>query len=231
MFATVTMIPGEVAVLPAASRATAVSVCDPLPPARLSHVAPYGAVVSSAPTFAPSTLNWTPAIPTLSFASAVIDTAPETVVPAGGAVIVAVGAVRSLSTVMLTATDDFVLPAASRATEVRVWPPFAAVFVFQLTEYGAVVSSAPRLAPSSLNWTPMTPTLSLAVALTVVVSLTMAPSLGAVRFMSGGVVSGSGLLTVMVTDAEVAELAAASRATAVRVCEPLADVAVFHVVE
>src|SRR6185295_2632717 len=185
----------------------------PLAPARLSHVAPYGAVVSSAPTFAPSTLNCTPAIPTLSFASAVIDTAPETVVPAGGAVIVAVGAVRSLSTVTLTATDDFTLPAASRATEVRVWAPFAAVFVFQLTEYGEVVSSAPRLAPSSLNWTPTTPTLSLALAVTDTADPeTVAPPAGAVTDTVGAVASFD---TVTVTALDVVVLPAASRATAV----------------
>ncbi len=46
------------------------------------------------------------------------------------------------------------LRAASRATAVSVCVPSGTVIVFHEMEYGAVVSSAPRLAPSTLNCTP-----------------------------------------------------------------------------
>jgi hypothetical protein len=49
---------------------------------------------------------------------------------------------------------------------------------FQDTWYGAVVSSLPRKLPSSWNWTPATPTLSVAVAETVIVPVTVAPLAG-----------------------------------------------------
>ena len=57
-----------------------------------------------------------------------------------------------------------VFPAASRAMAVRVWEPFVAVSVFQERAYGGAVISEPRFTPSSLNWTPTTPTLSEAFA-------------------------------------------------------------------
>ena len=47
----------------------------------------------------------------------------------------------------------------------------------------------PRLLPSSLNWTPATPTLSEAVAVTSVVLETVAPFVGAVIEAVGGDVS------------------------------------------
>src|SRR5262245_4115927 len=74
-----------------------------------------------------------------------------------------------LATVTLTAAAGVMLPAASRATALRLWVPLLAVVVFHETLYGAVVSSFPRLLPSSLNCTPTTPTLSPAVADTVTV--------------------------------------------------------------
>src|SRR5918995_1770857 len=82
------------------------------------------------------------------------------------------------------------LPAASRARAVSVWVPFVAVVVFQETEYGAVVSSAPRVTPSSRNCTPVTPTLSEASAVTATVPETVAPPAGLVTLTAGGVVSG-----------------------------------------
>src|SRR2546425_11932640 len=48
------------------------------------------------------------------------------------------------------------------------------------------MSSAPRLTPSSLNWTPTTPTLSVAFADTVIVPETVAPADGAVMETIGG---------------------------------------------
>src|SRR5207248_11133093 len=62
-----------------------------------------------------------------------------------------------------TAAETVVLPAASRATAVRVWLPSATVVVSQASEYGAAVSSAPRAAPSSRRCTPTTPVLAPAV--------------------------------------------------------------------
>src|SRR2546422_882933 len=84
---------------------------------------------------------------------------PWTVTPAFGTVDGALrGIVLALGTVTLTGADTAELPAASRATAVRVWAPGMAVAVFHETEYGEPMRSAPRLAPSSLNWTPTTPT-------------------------------------------------------------------------
>ena len=54
------------------------------------------------------------------------------------------------------------------------------------------MSSAPRLAPSSLNCTPVTPTLSDAFAETAIVPLTFEPAAGAVSATAGAVVSGAG---------------------------------------
>ncbi len=63
------------------------------------------------------------------------------------------------------------------------------------------MSSGPRLAPSSLNWTPATPTLSDAVALTVTVPARFAPAAGAVRFTVGLVVSGiAGVVALAAAD-------------------------------
>src|SRR3989475_10955483 len=98
---------------------------------------------------------------------------PETVAPEVGAVMLTVGAVVS-GTVTVTEEEVPVLLAASRATALRVWLSGAAVVVSHVTEYGDVVSSAPRLPPSSWNWTPATPTLSEAVAETGMVAGTVA---------------------------------------------------------
>src|SRR5262252_901948 len=125
-----------------------------------------------------------------------------------------------LFTVTVTAADVVRLPAASRATAVRVCGPLLEAVVSTATENGALVSSAPSAIPSPKNCTPTTPTLSEAFADTVTVPETVAPFAGAVMFTAGGVVSGGGpLLTVTVTAAEVFWLPAASRAVAVRVCE------------
>src|SRR2546428_12806726 len=85
-----------------------------------------GAEVSSAPRVAPSSLNWTPATPTLSEADAATGTAePDTVAPLAGAVSKTVGGVVSvLATVTLTAAEVAVLPAASRAAAGKGWEPF-----------------------------------------------------------------------------------------------------------
>ena len=83
------------------------------------------------------------------------------------------------------------------------------------------------MAPSSWNCTPTTPTLSEALAETVTVPETVAPDVGDVMLTVGAVVSE----TVTLTEADVAVLLAASRATAVKVCVPMEAVAVFHDME
>src|SRR5439155_16030656 len=94
-----------------------------------------------------------------------------------------------LLAMVTTTTEDVVeLPAASRATAVSVCEALLAVVVSHAMEYGAVVSSAPRFAPSSLNCTPATPTLSDALAVTVVVLETVDPPAGAVTLADGAVV-------------------------------------------
>ena len=101
-----------------------------------------------------------------------------------------VGEVTSgLSTVTVTAGDVLTFPAASRATAVRVWTPLAARTVFHDMMYGAVVTSSPRLLPSTLNCTPATPTSSVALAERVILSKTVAPVGGAVMETAGGVMS------------------------------------------
>src|SRR5437773_2250059 len=112
---------------------------------------------------------------------------PVTVAPAAGAVIDTAGGVVSLNVTVKVSVA--VLPAASRALVLSVWAPLGTVVVFQDTEYGATRSSAPRLAPSSLNCTPTTPTLSAAAAETVTVFETVAPPSGALIETVGGVVS------------------------------------------
>src|SRR5216684_818107 len=115
--------------------------------------------------------------------------------PLPGDVMAAVGGVVSppVPTVTVTGADVVVLPAASRATAVSVCAPLVAAVVSHATEYGAAVSSAPTFEPSSLNCTPTTPTLSLAVAVTVTVPDTVEPPAGAVSATVGAVVSGGGV--------------------------------------
>src|ERR1043166_2229776 len=93
-------------------------------------------------------------------------------------------------TVTVTGADVAVLPAASRATAVRVCTPLTTANVFQAIVYGEAVTSTPRLAPSSLNCTPATPALSDAVAETAPAPLSAAPSTGAVRTTTGAWESG-----------------------------------------
>src|SRR2546426_11368392 len=82
---------------------------------------------------------------------------------------------------------------------------------------GQPVGPPTRLAPSSLNCTPAMPTLSAALADTVIVPETVAPEIGAVTETVGGVMS---LLATVTWTPAVAVLPAASRATAVRAGEP-----------
>ena len=65
----------------------------------------------------------------------------------------------------------------------------------------APVNTPPRLTLSSWNWTPVTPTLSVALAETVTVLEIVAPSAGAVMDTVGGV--GSLLVVVALADKDL----------------------------
>src|SRR5262249_36101899 len=120
-----------------------------------------------------------------------------------------------LVTVTLTPADVVWLPAASRARADSVCVPLATLVEFQAIWYGEVVASEPAAAPSTRNWTPTTPTLSLAFADTVTaVPLTLAPAAGAVIDTVGAVTSFD---TVTLTGADVVRLPAPSRARAASV--------------
>jgi len=163
----------------------------------VSHATEYGDAVRIGPVCTPSAKNRTSRMPTLSDALALIVIVPETVPPDAGAVMAVTGGVLSAVPVTVAAVVRF--PAASRATAVSVCDPLLVVPVFHVTEYGAVVSSAPRSAPSILNWTPTTATLSDAVAWTSHVPDTTKPEDGDDMLTVGGVES---LDTVTATAAE-----------------------------
>jgi hypothetical protein len=85
--ATVTVTGAETTMFPALSLATAVNVCAPFVERVVSHLIPYGAEVSRALRFAPSSLNCTLAIPALAVAVAETCTVlPDTTAPGTGAV-------------------------------------------------------------------------------------------------------------------------------------------------
>jgi len=180
--ATFTVTGAEVLLLPAASRATAVRACVPSLEPAVFHDTEYGAAVSSAPRFAPSSLNCTPTTPTLSDALALTVTVPASVAPPAGELMLTLGGAVSLNTVTVTGCELYCTPKRSRATAISVCVPLAAPRVFQTIEYGADVSSAPRFAPSSLNCTPTTvaaPTM-VTRALTGIEPPTVAPESGSV---------------------------------------------------
>src|SRR5215831_15566300 len=89
----------------------------------------------------------------------------------------------------LTAAEVVAFPDVSVARAVSVWVPFVVAVVSHETEYGEVVSGAPRALPSRRNCTLATATLSLAFAVTVREPETVAPPAGAVMETVGGVVS------------------------------------------
>src|SRR5712691_810963 len=112
----------------------------------------------------------------------------ETLVPAGplvGVKLETVGGAVLLSTVTATGAEAVRRPAASRATAVRVCEPLLAAVVFHEMEYGAAVTSVPAFTPSSRNWTPATPALSEALAVTLIVPPTAAPEAGDVMLTVG----------------------------------------------
>src|SRR4249920_3770695 len=92
----------------------------------------------------------------------------------------------TLATVTMTGSLVLLLPAASRATAVSVWGPLTASVVFQVVLYGPASASVPNVAPSTNNWTPTTPTSSLADAVTLIVP-TADPAVGEEIATVGGV--------------------------------------------
>src|SRR5437016_5454365 len=146
---TVTVTALAVVRFPAASRAIAVSVCEPLLVLVVFQETEYGDAVTSAPKFAPSSWNCTPTTPTLSDAAAETVIVPETDVPLLGLVSDTIGG--TLSMVTITALEVVLFPAASRTIAVSVCAPSVAVLVLHDTEYGGAVTSAPTFAPSSWN--------------------------------------------------------------------------------
>src|SRR5947199_333803 len=93
---------------------------------------------------------------------------------------------------MLTVTDTgaevVALPAASNAFAVYVWVPLLAEVSATGAEYGAEVSVLSRVAPSR-NSTRTTPTLSVAVAVNVIVPALVTLVLDEPSVAVGGVVS------------------------------------------
>src|SRR4051794_30976967 len=148
---TVTPTSAAEPVLPAVSRTTAERECAPAVAVVVSHATVYGAAVSSAPRFAPSSLNCTPATPVpASAALADTSTEPVTVDPAAGAVRDAVGAVASIVQAAVAARP--VLPAASVARTAKVCAPSAtAVYAFGLVQAAKAAPSREqaKVAPAS----------------------------------------------------------------------------------
>jgi hypothetical protein len=180
-----------VVLFPEVSVAIAVRLCWPFANVVVFNDCEYGAALTAAPRFVPSTWNCTLATPTLSLAFAETVTVPVTVAPLAGAVIDTVGGVVSgvLFTVMDTAVLVVLFPEVSVAIAVRLCWPFANVVVFNDCEYGAALTAAPRFVPSTWNCTLATPTLSLAFAETVTVPVTVAPLAGEVIDTVGGIAS------------------------------------------
>src|SRR3954469_14378680 len=85
----------------------------------------------------------------------------------------------ALLTVTVTAAAVVVLPAASRAVAEMVWEPLVTPVVFQLSENGEAVSSAPWFTPSTRNCTPAKLPASDALAVKAVEPDTVAPATGA----------------------------------------------------
>jgi hypothetical protein len=88
----------------------------------------------------------------------------------------------SLKTVTVTGSDVNSNPSKLRPTAVSVCEPLFIGTEFHGVEYGAEVSGAPTLTPSTLNWTLPTvrPPMIVTLAVIGVVPLTVAPALGEV---------------------------------------------------
>src|SRR5687767_5113814 len=135
-----------------------------------------------------------PLTASLNTAVKVIGPAPVGSACAAAWLMLTVGGVVSLATVTVTGAEVVRLPAASRATAVRVCEPLLAVVVFQVDEYGAAVTSVPAM-PSRKNCTPTTAVSSAALAVTVIVPDTVSPDAGELMLTVGAAASKRTLLS------------------------------------
>ena len=109
----------------------------------------------------------------------------------------------TLDTVTVTDADVPKLFELSLATAVSTCVPLGVPIVFHGIEYVPefpVVTSVPKLLPSSVNCTPAIATLSVAVALIVMLPATKVPPTGDVIETFGGVVSTANVVTVAGAD-------------------------------
>lgn len=102
---------------------------------------------------------------------------------------VGVGVGLLLLTVTVIVNESPAFPAASHALTNIECEPSLSVVVFRLKLYGATRSCA-FTNPSTIRYVSVTPTLSVAVAVTVIVPTTVAPLAGLVSVTVGGVTSG-----------------------------------------
>src|SRR5688572_22312774 len=131
--ATVTVTGAEVVRLPAASRATAVMVCEPLVVVVVFQGAENGAVVTSVPAL-PSRKNCTPVTAVSSAALAVTVIVPETVAPEAGELMLTVGAAASKRTLLSVLVEAvLLLPAASCAAPAAMVAVTVPLVVMPLT--------------------------------------------------------------------------------------------------
>src|SRR3979411_2542305 len=94
-----------------------------------------------------------------------------------------------LLTVMTVPALVVAFPTLSLAIAESLCAPLVADVVFQEVEYGPATIKLPKLPPSSWNCTLATPTLSVALATTVMLPETVVPLPGEVIETTGGVVS------------------------------------------
>jgi hypothetical protein len=151
----------------------------------------------------------------LSAADAFTETAPDTVAPAPGAVIVTVGNTASCVTVSIAVATLF---AASRAVTVMTFDPGCRATPVADQLVVPVADPLPPALFTQVIW--VTPTLSAAVPLTVnadVLVVYVADEVGPVMATVGAVTSGAVYVTVSVL---VATLFTASRAVTVTMLVP-----------
>ena len=155
VLSTLTITDVATPLLPAASIASAVSVCWPGAAIRVSHDIWNGGDVMGAPRVAPSSLNWTLVTATLSDAVAASGTIPVTVALAAGSVILTCGALVSAGGGGGGAGGE----PASTSTVARFQPSFAGAVSSMLTAVPALAVGAARdctqkvsPAPVSIHW-------------------------------------------------------------------------------
>jgi len=138
--------------------------------------------VTTAPPFGAGPLSVTVFI--------VVDVPPRTD-PGDNVTAETMGGVVTLFTVTDTPALVLELFAESVAMALSICGPLVAVVVSQLKLYPgpAPVTTLPRLAPSNWNCTPVSDTISTALAVTVTVPLSIAPAAGAVTATDNGVAS------------------------------------------